>query len=141
TFVPDRSSRRFPASPLREQQVHDEAAADVDAARPAAVARQGGVGPGVFEGVGQHREADRVQGAAGQVAFVVDRGGQVGDGAASPAEDGGVEGGGAEGVADDVAEQVALRPALFLPGCADGVVGNGHGNPPTVFGKVVIKAL
>ena len=73
--------------------------------RPPKVVQDVGVGAArVLQGVGQDAQPPLVQFAAGQVAFVVGRLGEVGDGAAVPAEPGGIDGDGAEGIAEDASE-------------------------------------
>jgi hypothetical protein len=63
---------------------------------------------GVFEGVGQDREARVVQAAGWEFPVLVDGLGQFGDGAGAPGKPGGVEAGGPEGVAEEVAEHAGL---------------------------------
>ena len=88
-----------------QYQIDDPAAADVFS-RPAAVVQDVGVvAAGVFEGVGEDRQA--VEGAV-----VVDGLGKGGDVRCSP---GGMERDGAERVAEDVTNQIRLLEPLRVP--------------------------
>src|SRR5262245_30478637 len=90
---------------LPEQQIDDPAAADVRARRAAMAQDVGAGGAGVRERVGEDGETAVIEMAARQLAFVVDRLGQLRDGAVVPGEPGGGDGGGVEGVAEDVANE------------------------------------
>src|SRR6476469_8865508 len=70
---------RSRSQPKAEAQVDGPAAADVRAGA-AEVFHQLARRSGLLEGVGQHRESDRFELAAGQLSFIVCRSGQRDDG-------------------------------------------------------------
>jgi hypothetical protein len=74
----------------------------------------GVVTTGVFQGIGEDREAVRVEGAIGQLSLIVGGLGKSQDGRRLPS---GGEGDGAEGVAENVAKEKAADSRFCNPGC------------------------